>query len=101
MLYYSEELKKSFKTAEECLDAEKKAVAAREAAEKEKQLLAETRKTRAKEVDDAYNALLAAEKKYKELVKSFVNDFGSYHKSYVKVDFDTIDELFDSILRFF
>lgn len=79
MLYTSELLKKSYKTEEECLNAEKTYLeekAAKEAEQKQKQ---EIRSTRAKEVENALKEAVDAEKRYQEILKAFLKDYGSFH----------------------
>lgn len=79
MKFYSEVLKEMFETAEACATAEAehaKAKAEKEALAKAK---AEERKVRAKEVEEAYNAKVAAEKQFKEKLAAFCKDFGPYH----------------------
>lgn len=79
MLYTSELLKKSYKTEEECLAAEKEYLdekAAKEAAQKQKQA---ERSTRAKEVEKALSDAVAAEQHYQETLKAFLKDYGSFH----------------------
>lgn len=79
MKFYSEVLKEMFDTAEACATAEAehaKAKAEKEALAKAK---AEERKARAKEVEEAYNAKVAAEKQFKEKLSAFCKDFGPYH----------------------
>ena len=54
MKYYSETLNKVFENEKDCLDAEKEYKAKVEEEEKRKKELADSRKVRAKEVEDAY-----------------------------------------------
>lgn len=103
MKYYSEQLGRVFDTVEELEKAETKRkaeeVAAkikaeREKAEKEKK--AAERKSRAAEVEEARKNMVAAQKKYRELMEAFVQDFHSYHFSTTDVnDFPTFFNLFD------
>jgi hypothetical protein len=79
MKIYSEKTNQEYQTVDECLAAEKEfdeAVAAEEAKKKE---LAETRKSRAAEVEDAYKAVLEANKVYREKLNAFIKDYGSFH----------------------
>lgn len=74
MKIYSELTRQEYPTVEACLADEelfKKKKAEEEAKRKE---LAETRKARAKEVEDAY-------KHANELLNAFVKDYGSFHMS--------------------
>lgn len=104
MLYYSERLKKAYKTEKECLEAEFQAkeeenrqAALREreerlAAEKKEKEAAE-RKALAAEVEEAHKAMVAAQKAYKEKIDSFVQKYGTYHLSLTGAD--AIPHLFD------
>lgn len=86
MKYYSEKLNKVFDDVKSLEDEEK----ALEAKEAEKAKLAETKKERAHEIEEAYKKTVEARKQAKEiiekadeeydtLVHKFVKDFGSYH----------------------
>lgn len=90
MTIISEKTGKHYKTPEECLADEKKfddELAAKEAKKKE---LAEQRKIRAKEVEDAYKARIEADKNYREKLNKFIDDYGSFHMT-----FDTeVDDTF-------
>ena len=90
MLYTSEVTGKSYKTVEE-LEADEKL--AKEEEEKKSKIL-EVKKTRAKEVEDAYleyqkvkeeayNKIAEAEKKWIELRDKFAEDYHGYHMTYV------------------
>ena len=109
MKYYSESLKKIFNSEDELKEAEKQ----EEEKLAEKKKLAETRKARAAEIEEAYkktveareaakNIIAEADKKYNELVDKFVQDFGSYHETTTTVssDKDTVDVI-DSIFNVF
>ena len=63
---------------------------------------------RAKEIEDAYKAIVDAKQHYNKLLKSFVKDYGSYHYSVTSTDpdsgfifpdlnLDLIDKLFNAI----
>ena len=106
MKYYSETLKKVYDSVEdwEAAELEQKKKDDEKAkelalAETKRKELASARKARAKEIDDAYEAVLKAEKEYRKLVSNFVNDYGSYHKSYFKTE--SLDDIFDSFFRLF
>lgn len=107
MKYLSEKLNKAFDTVEDLEKAEK------EFAEKEaeKTKLVEVKKTRAKEVEDAYveyqnvkeeayNKIAEAEKKWIELRDAFAKDYGGYHMTYVNDNGDK-KVTFDDIVRSF
>ena len=92
MKYWSEVTKSFYDSEKACLDAEFKAKeeqnrekirrerAEREAKEKQEKLAAE-RKARAAEVEEARKAMVAAQKKYQEVLETFIKQFGSYHLS--------------------
>ena len=108
MFVYSEILNKKFATVKECEKAEAdyaaaqakaKAEAEKKAAEakaKQDALKAE-KSARAKEIDAAYAEVIAAQKKYNDLVKAFIDSYGYYHASY-KADNVPV---FSSLLDFF
>ena len=90
MLYTSEVTGKSYKTVKELEAAE----AEFKKAEEEKAKLVEVKKTRAKEVEDAYlelekvkeeaySKIAEAEKKWIELRDKFAQDYNGYHMTYV------------------
>ena len=90
MKILSDKTNKEYATVEECLAAEKAfdEMVAKQQAEKEKALaeqkakeekLAAERKARATEVEDAYIAVLGADRHYQELLSAFVKDYGSFH----------------------
>lgn len=68
MKYYSEKTQKIYNSEKELLAAEEKL----NKQELEAEAKRKERSKRAKEVEDAYN-------KYQELLKKFINDYGSYH----------------------
>ena len=70
---------KEHATVDEALAAEKEydEAAAKEKARKEN--LANERKERAKEVEDALQAVVDAYKGYEEKLNAFVRDYGSFH----------------------
>lgn len=90
MKYLSEKTNKVYGSIEE-LEADEKAYEAKEA---EKAKLLEEKKSRAKEVEDAYEELLKvkeaaynqiaeAEKKYIKLRDKFAEDYNGYHMTYI------------------
>ena len=118
MKFISEKTNKTYATAEECLAAEKEydEAIARKKAEEEKALIErkkkETeqklrteklnaeRKTRAAEVEKAYQAIIDANKNYHDLLNEFVKDYGSFHMTVHTGDlnpFDSFSRLFDSL----
>ena len=101
MKILSEKTNKEYASVEECLAAEKefdKQVALEKAKKEE---LANIRKDRAKEVEDAYKAILEAKKHYNELLNNFVKDYGSFHMTLHTGDgnpFDLFNRFFDNWL---
>lgn len=110
--FYSKLLKKPFDSLDELHEAEN----AYNEANKEKLRLAEERKQRAKEVEDAYSHVLDVRKKakdmideamtsYEDLLDKFVKDYGSYHMTYSNnkpslINDVTWSDLIDSFFRF-
>ena len=99
MKYYSETLDKVFENEKDCLNAEKEYKTKVEVEEKRKKELADSRKARAKEVEDAYQALIDAQKHYNELKNKFVDDFGSFHMTFSTID--DFHSLFSDFFRIF
>lgn len=89
MKYYSETLNKVFENEKDCLNAEKEYEAKVEEEEKRKKELADSRKVRAKEVEDAYKAIIDAQKHYNELLTNFCKEYGSFHCTITDEDFPT------------
>lgn len=95
MRYMSEITGKFYDTAEECLEAEKKATAAKELAEKKEKELQANRKEAAKEVEAALNEVKEArkvlnekQKNYQTVLTKFCKTYGSYHYSWHGIDDD-------------
>lgn len=81
MKYYSEKLDKLFEDEKALLKAEDEHDV-RVAAEKAKQeQLANTRKERAKAIEESYKKVVEARNEYKKLVDEFTKDYGSFHMS--------------------
>lgn len=96
MKFYSEKLSKLFDSEEACAKAEaahEKAVAEAEA---KKKALSDERAKRAKEVENAYNAVITAKKAYQKVLNDFVKDYGSFHMT-LKTGEDNPFNLFDSL----
>lgn len=93
--FYSDLTKKFYDVQD---DAEKEEAKVREQAAVE-QKKKEEKSKRAKEIEDAYKACLEANKKFNELRKSFVKDYGAFHMTYKddtpKVFDENIWTLFD------
>ena len=90
MKILSEKTGKEYPNVELCLAAEKEydeKVAQEKAAQEKalaeakakKEQLAAVRKDRAAEVENAYKAILEAQKIYREKLDAFVKDYGSFH----------------------
>lgn len=82
MKYYSEVLKKTFDSEKECLKAEHEYEVKLAEEERNRKKLADERKARAKEIEDARNEVLKAQKKYSDLINAFVKDYKSFHMTY-------------------
>ena len=93
MKYFSETLNKVFDTEAECQAAEEEQAAKKAEAQARKEALTQARATRAKEVEDAYKAAVAAKKEYDTLLKAFLKDYGSFHATFK--DIDPFFSLFD------
>ena len=109
MKFYGEKTKKLYDTAEACEKAEfeakeqenrDKILAEHKAAEEKekKEKAAAERKQMAGEIEEARQAMIAAQKTYQEKIKAFVDKYHSYHFSTNKVD--EIPTLFDLFDRF-
>lgn len=95
MKYYSEILKKNFDTEKACIAAEKEFAEKNAAEEAAKKKAAQERKTRAQQVEAAHNDMVQAQKRYNELLKDFLKDYGSYHMTVSEPDpLAFLDELF-------
>ena len=68
MKFYSEVLDKFFETEKDCINAETESKRKQEAEAKEKEKLANERKARAKEIDEARKKLIEAEKHYNDML---------------------------------
>ena len=90
MKYYSEITRKTYDSAEACEKAE-----------------AEVEAARAKEVEDAYQSYLDAQKvaneknkEYKKLLDAFLKDYGYYHST-IKLGVPSVNDLFFDFLTNF
>lgn len=111
MKIISEKTGKEYTTVEECVAAEEqydKELAEKKAAEEKalveakakKEALVAARKERANEVEEAYKAILAAQKAYREKLDAFVKDYGSFHMTIKTGDgnpFDLFNSFFDRL----
>jgi len=94
MKFYSEKLDKLFDDEKTLVKAEDEHDV-RVAFEKAKQeQLANTRKERAKAIEEQYKKVVEARQEYKKLVDEFTRDYGSFHMS-VKGDNLADMDLFD------
>lgn len=99
MKYYSDVTRKIYDTPEALEQAE---LAVHEAENREKirkERLANERKERAAQVEEARKELSAAQHKYKEALESFCKDYGTYHTSVSASEIPSLFDLFD-ILKF-
>jgi Skp family chaperone for outer membrane proteins len=97
--YYSEVLNKYFDEEKDLLNAEKEYKKVQENIRKEQEearakmkILVDTRKERAKEVEDAF-------KNANQLMEEFTRDYGSFHFT-MTTPFTSIVGLFDEIFNF-
>ena len=108
MKYFSEKLNKVFDDVKS-LEEEEKLL---EEKNKQKAELAEIKKTRAQEVEDAFKKTLEARKEAKELIKKadeeyenlkskFIKDYGYFHMSFSNVDDKQLITVNDIIEDFF
>jgi hypothetical protein len=100
MKYYSENTRKFYDSEQECAQAEieySKKLAAEKAKKEE---LSNTRKERAKEIEDAYKAILEAKQNYSKLLSAFVKDYGSFHMTLRTGDGNPFDSFYSIIDRF-
>lgn len=96
MKYYSDKLNKLFDTEKELEKAEQEAKIKAYKEKQEKEAKAAERKARAAEVEEARKTMVAAQKKYQEVLEAFIRDYKSFHYS-VKGDEakEMIPTLFD------
>ena len=99
MTIISEKTGKTYETVEDCLADEKKFDLAVEEEENKKKELANARKERAKEVEDAYNARLEADKFYREKLNKFIDDYGSFHMT-INTEVEDPYSIFDFLDNF-
>ena len=92
--YYSEKTKKEYSTEKECVEAEKEYDKANAEKEKERALV----KKESDEITAAYKELMAARRKYNDLVNKFIKKHKSYHLTIDNQDF--FDTFFDNYWLF-
>lgn len=98
MTIISEKTGKNYDSVEACLADEKKYDEEQAKAKEKREKLANTRKERAAEVEEAYRAILKAQKTYREKLNQFVEDYGSFHMTIRTGEanpFNFLDRLFD------
>ena len=111
MKIYSEKTNKEYATVDECLEAEKafdEKVAAdkakKEAEQKalvvKKEAAIAERKAAADVVEEKRQALISAQKEYREELSKFCDKFGAYHYT-IKGNGDSIFNLFDDLFNSF
>jgi len=88
MRIYSEKTNKEYKTVDECLAAEDAWDVEQKAKQEHIKQLAETRKDRAKAVEESY-------KNYMKLLNEFIKDYGSWHAT-----FSSDDGLFKDFVKY-
>ena len=100
MKYVSEITGKAYDSEKDCLEDEKifkEKEKKKKAAEEKK---AAERSERAKEVEKAYEKVVEANKAYRDVLSKFIKDYGSFHMTYSDTN-NLIDDVFDSVFRFF
>lgn len=86
---------KEYKTVKECREADEALAEQQRKAKEQQEALRQQRAERAEEVKQAYEAVLAANKHYNELVKKFTKDYGSYHVTLKQQDL--VDSVFEAL----
>lgn len=93
MKYYSDVTKQFYESEKECLEAEK----ARKKEQKEKEAkelqLSQERKAAAERVKEKHEAMIAAQKEYRQELSDFCKEYGYYHMT---LKGDTISDWFNS-----
>jgi uncharacterized protein YlxW (UPF0749 family) len=95
--YVSDKTHKVYASEEECKTDEAKYDAALKEQQEKVQKLKDERAQRAKEVDDAYKAIVTAQNHYDEVLNRFLKDYGSYHTTISTYRPKTIEELFNEM----
>ena len=93
MKIISEKTGKTYGSVEECVADEKRFDEAIVAKENKKKEMAEARKSRAMEVENAYKKVLEAQKEYHDKLNKFIEDYGSFHMT-IK-DHVPFEDIFD------
>jgi BioD-like phosphotransacetylase family protein len=111
MKIYSEKTNKEYATVDECLEAEKafdeqvvaekaKKDAEQKALVAKKEAAIAERKAAAEVVENKRQALISAQKEYREELSKFCDKFGAYHYT-IKGNGDSIFSLFDDLFNSF
>ena len=101
MIIYSEKTKEKYTSIEECQKAEAEFDALTAKKEAEQKKLAEQRRERAREVEDAYKRAVEADKEFSRLRNKFIHDYGSFHMTYrSENDTTTLEDNFQDMLSF-
>lgn len=93
MKYYSEETKKFYDNANDCLAAERELVEKQKKEKMAKEERAAARKIAADKVEAARKVMNEAQSNYKKELEAFCKEYGSYHYSTSSID--DIPHLFD------
>lgn len=102
MRYYSDLLKKVFDSEEACVAAEDKYLTEMEEKDAREKELRETRKARAKEVEDALKAVHDAQKQYQEKLDAFLKDYKTFHCTLSATDVrNPLSTIFDDLFMLF
>ena len=100
MKFYSDVTKKLYDSEKQLLEAEDKVLKAQKEEEARKKQLADTRAARAKEIEEAYKAVIEAENHYADLKNKFIEDYGSFHMSFsTKTPLKTADDIFNLLFN--
>ena len=97
MKFYSDD-GKFYETLKDCEKADADYAKALEEKEKAKKLASEERSKMAREIEDARQELISAQKNYNELIEKFIKKYGSYHTT-LSLN-DDVDALISTFFRF-
>lgn len=92
MKIYSEKTNQFYEDVDSCIKAEREHEEKLAELKKEKELKAQNRSTRAKEVEEAY-------KTYLDLLNKFIEDYGSFHMTYSNSNSNL--DLLNKLFKFF
>ena len=94
MLYTSEITKQNYKTADECIKAEKEYLAAQAKKKEVEAQKANERKIAADRVEAARKAYVEAQHKYRKELEDFCGKYRSYHTTLTGDEIPTLFDLF-------